>query len=110
MHLSVDAQQAEMFRTYGRTGGLASGDEVTLLLRKRTSQPISLLARWIATQRVVSFTWKGPAPVGSSLTVPISRKPGPRCSLVCPLCSSVIWRRVDYLQFLDQTLWYSAFR
>jgi hypothetical protein len=55
----VDAQQAEMFRTYRRTGGLASGDEVTLLLRKRTAQPISLLARWIATQRAVSFTWKG---------------------------------------------------
>jgi hypothetical protein len=55
---SADAQQAEMLRTYERTGGLAGGDEVTLLLRKRTTQPISLLARWIATQRVVSFTWK----------------------------------------------------
>jgi acyl-CoA synthetase (AMP-forming)/AMP-acid ligase II len=48
-----------MSRTYERAGGLASGDEVTLLLRKRTSQPISLLARWIAGRRVVSFAWKG---------------------------------------------------
>jgi hypothetical protein len=55
----ADAQANEVLHAYGRTGGLASGDELTLLLRRRTSQPISMLARWIAERRVVSFGWQG---------------------------------------------------
>ena len=32
---------------------------MTFLLRRRTSQPISMLARWIVERRVVSFGWQG---------------------------------------------------
>jgi hypothetical protein len=55
----ADGRASEVLHTFQRTGGLASGNEVTFLLRRRTSQPISTLARWIVAQRVVSFGWRG---------------------------------------------------
>jgi hypothetical protein len=54
-----DAHREAVFRAYRRTGGLASGDEMTMLLRRRTSQPISMLGRWIVEGRVVNFSWQG---------------------------------------------------
>jgi acyl-CoA synthetase (AMP-forming)/AMP-acid ligase II len=47
-----------MVHAYRRAGGLVSSDEVALLLRRRTAQPISLLARWIVARNVVSFEWQ----------------------------------------------------
>jgi hypothetical protein len=55
----ADARASEVLQAFQRTGGLASGAELTFLLRRRTSQPISMLARWILERRVVSFGWKG---------------------------------------------------
>ena len=55
----ADARANQVLHAYRRTGGLASGDELTFLLRRRTSQPISMLARWIVERRVVSFGWRG---------------------------------------------------
>jgi hypothetical protein len=55
----ADVRANEVLDVYRRTGGLVSGDELTLLLRRRTSQPISMLARWIVERRVVSFGWQG---------------------------------------------------
>jgi hypothetical protein len=55
----ADARASEVLHAFRRTGGLVSGDELTFLLRGRTSQPISMLARWIVDRRVVSFGWHG---------------------------------------------------
>jgi len=55
----ADARTSEVLHAFGRTGGIVSGDELTVLLRDRTSQPISMLARWIVERRVVSFGWHG---------------------------------------------------
>jgi hypothetical protein len=55
----ADARAGEVLAAFARTGGLASSAEVTLLLRRRTSQPVSMLGRWIVGQRVVSFVWRG---------------------------------------------------
>lgn len=55
----ADARASEVMDVYRRKGGLASGDQLTPLLRRRTSQPISMLARWIVERRVVSFAWQG---------------------------------------------------
>jgi hypothetical protein len=54
-----DPRAGDVLAAFARTGGLSSCDEVTLLLRRRTSQPISMLGRWIVEQRVVSFAWRG---------------------------------------------------
>jgi len=58
---STDAgpRACEVLHAFQRTGGLVSGHELTFLLRGRTSQPISMLARWIVERRVVSFEWHG---------------------------------------------------
>jgi len=55
----TDTQPAAMVRVYERNGGLAQCDEVLLLLRRRRSQALSLLAGWIVHRRVVSFEWQG---------------------------------------------------
>ena len=47
-----------MVDAYRRTGGLVSGAEVELLLRRHATQPLSLLARWIVTRRLVSYPWQ----------------------------------------------------
>ena len=47
-----------MERAYSRSGGIASGDEVARLLRRRSEQPISKLARWIVARVVVNFEWQ----------------------------------------------------
>jgi hypothetical protein len=55
----ADARASEVLRAFRRTGGLVSGDELTFLLRGHTSQPISMLARWIVERRVLSFGGHG---------------------------------------------------
>jgi hypothetical protein len=55
----ADARAGAVLAAYRRAGGLASGDEVTFMMRRRTSQPIAMLARWIVERSVVSFAWHG---------------------------------------------------
>ena len=50
--------RAAMMQVYERSGGLARSNEVVCMLRRHTSQPVSLLARWIVAQNVVSFEWR----------------------------------------------------
>jgi hypothetical protein len=39
-------------------GGVASGDQMAYLLRERTEQPISVVARWIVGREVVCYEWR----------------------------------------------------
>ena len=55
----ADARAREVLHAFQQTGGLVSGHEATFLLRGRTSQPISMLARWIVERRVVNFEFHG---------------------------------------------------
>ena len=55
----ADPRASEVVDAFRRTGGLISGEELTLMLRQRTSQPISMVARWIVERRVVSFGLRG---------------------------------------------------
>ena len=48
-----------MQRTFVDTGGIVTGDQLVDLLRKRASQPISVLARWIVARQVVSLSSRG---------------------------------------------------
>ena len=56
--LVEDRQFLTMKGAYARTGGLAFGDEVARLLRRRSEQPISTLARWIVARTIVTFEWR----------------------------------------------------
>lgn len=47
------------------SGGLMAGDTLSELLRTRTDQPISLLARWIVRRQVVNI------PIGSINLLPL---------------------------------------
>lgn len=55
----ADRQVHAMLAGYRKSGGVADGDAVASLLRLRFDQPMSLLARWIVSRQVVSFTWRG---------------------------------------------------
>jgi hypothetical protein len=52
------SRRAAMVQVYERVGGLARSDELLFMLRRRTSQPLSMVARWIVDRRVVSFEWQ----------------------------------------------------
>jgi hypothetical protein len=51
-------QYLAMARAYRRTGGLLSGDDLAMRLRKRSTQPLSLVARWIVSREVVCLKWQ----------------------------------------------------
>ena len=53
-----DRQFLAMQGAYARTGGLAFGDDVAQLLRRRSEQPISTLAHWIVARTIVTFEWR----------------------------------------------------
>ena len=57
-HDAARAAHMTMVDAYRRTGGLVGGAEVALLLRRHSTQPLSLLARWIVTRRLVSYVWQ----------------------------------------------------
>ena len=52
------SQYREMERAFADAGGIANSDDVASLLRERTDQPISMLARWIVNRDVLSFAWQ----------------------------------------------------
>ena len=54
-----DRQLAAMACGFQRHGGLATADELLRLMRRRSDQPISALARWIVDRNVVHFAWQG---------------------------------------------------
>ncbi len=53
-----DRQLCLMERGFRSTGGIVSGDDVARLLRRRSDQPLSMLARWIVSREVVHFEWR----------------------------------------------------
>ena len=54
-----DRQLAAMSCGFQRHGGVATADEVVRLMRRRSDQPISTLARWIVDRSIVHFAWQG---------------------------------------------------
>jgi hypothetical protein len=54
-----DRQLAAISCGFQRRGGLATADELLRLMRRRSDQPISALARWIVDRTVVHFAWQG---------------------------------------------------
>ena len=58
LQCALECRFDAMESVYVREGGLATGDAVAELLRARSSQPISVLARWIVDRRIVSFNWQ----------------------------------------------------
>jgi hypothetical protein len=54
-----DVQFTSMLRAFRETGGLMRGDEAAALLKQRNAGDVSSLARWIVTEQVLSFDWRG---------------------------------------------------
>ena len=46
-------------KVYSRSGGVLSGQEVSLLMRRHCDQPVSQLARWIVNSNIISFDHQG---------------------------------------------------
>jgi len=72
-----DRQYAMMELAYGRKGGLSSGDGIARLLRSHSSQPLSLLARWIVDRQIVSFRWRSLLLVPKFQFEPAGMRPRP---------------------------------
>jgi hypothetical protein len=39
-------------------GGLMTGEDLTLRLRARSEQPLSIVARWIVSRQIISIAWQ----------------------------------------------------
>ena len=54
-----DRELAAMALGYRSHGGLVTGDELVRLMRRRSDQPISEVARWIVNREVAHFAYRG---------------------------------------------------
>jgi hypothetical protein len=52
----VLAEPRSIINCFRAAGGVMTGDSFALLMRGRTEQPISLVARWIVEREIVNFT------------------------------------------------------
>lgn len=57
-HPDASAEGA-LERAFQSTGGVATAEEIALLLRRHCEQPLSQLARWIVGRRIVNFERAG---------------------------------------------------
>jgi hypothetical protein len=94
-----DRQLAAMACGFQRHGGLATGDEVVRLLRRRSDQPISTLARWIVDRNVVHFAWQG------ATVLPLFQFDRDRM-LLNPLVISVVRELRDTFDDWEIALWF----
>jgi hypothetical protein len=53
-----DIQFREMTRAFSDSGGVVSCNELISLLRRRTAEPLTVLARWIGDRQALSFDWE----------------------------------------------------
>jgi hypothetical protein len=59
-HARLEDRQFEaMEQAFARHGGMATADGVARMMRCRSEQPISELARWLVDRRVVQVEWQG---------------------------------------------------
>ena len=55
---TIESQRSATVQAHQRAGGMMCSDDVLRLLRQRSQQPISVLARWIVAQEVVCVEWQ----------------------------------------------------
>ncbi|MEO8279729.1 MAG: hypothetical protein ABI564_08560 [Ideonella sp.] len=54
-HFPRRGQSSQIGRDFERHGGVASAEDVALLMRRHCEQPVSQLARWIVGSKIVHF-------------------------------------------------------
>jgi len=94
-----DRQLAAMSCGFQHHGGLATGDEVVRLMRRRSDQPISTLARWIVDRSVVHFAWQG------ATLLPLFQFDRNRM-LLNPIVISVVRELRDAFDDWESALWF----
>jgi len=89
-----------MEAAYRRSGGIARGNDVVLMLRQCSSQPMSRLARWIVARDVVSFKCHG------TTWLPLFQFGGATLS-VLPAVSAVIQELADVFDDWELAAWFA---
>ena len=97
---TADRQYRCMVRAFHSTGGIASSDQVTEMLSRRTDQPISILARWIVDHSVLGFSWE------SRTMLPLFQF-DLRAMTVRPAVTKVIRELVPLMSDWDVSLWFA---
>ena len=94
-----ERQFATMSCGYQRHGGLATGDEVIRLMRRRSDQPISTLARWIVNRNIVHFVWQG------TTLLPLFQFDGDH-TLLDPIVTSAVQELRDTFDNWEIAFWF----
>lgn len=95
-----ESEYREMDQAFRASGGIAESGEVTALLRRRTDQPISVLARWIVDREVLNFRWR------SRVMLPLFQFDLPTVTLRQPVVD-VLWELAPALSDWEIALWFA---
>ena len=96
-----DAQFTAMETAFRAHGGLLHGDDVADLMRERLDQPISLLAKWIATRRIIAIEHR------FSMLLPMFQFELARMELRSGCCAVVAELR-DVMTDWEVALWFAT--
>lgn len=99
-HDTRELQFRFLVTAFERCGGIATGDKVAAMMRTRSDQAVSLVARWIVSRSVVCFSWRTQA------YVPLFQFEQASMSLL-PELKPVINELVGPLDEWDLALWFA---
>ncbi len=97
----LDAQFTTMDLAFVRHGGMLCSDEVVCRMRDHKEQPISVLAKWIASRKVIAIDWR------SSMLLPMFQFE-PASFDLRPGCAEIVSELADFSSDWSIALWFAA--
>lgn len=95
-----DRQFHVMEQAFRATGGVVCGDDLATLVRSRSEQPVSIIARWIVERLAVSFEWQ------AQTMLPMFQFDLPGLTLR-PRVAAVVQELRDVFDDWDLALWFA---
>ena len=96
----ADRQFACLQTAFARHGGMATGEDITVRLRRRSDQPISVLARWIVSRSIVNVTR------ASETLIPVFQFDLPTMTIL-PGVSKVVLELCSVFDDWELALWFA---
>ena len=97
----LDAQFTTIDSAFVRHGGMSCSNEVVRRMRGHKEQPISVLAKWIASRKVIAIDWR------SSLLLPMFQFE-PASFDLRPGCAEIVSELADFSDDWSIALWFAA--
>jgi len=96
-----DREFLTMSRVFGEHGGMVSADELVRSMRMNVTQPLSIVARWIAERATVQFAWR------AQTWFPCFQLAGKPISIRPPV-SEIVMELRDAYDDWEMALWFAS--